>query len=246
MNELSVYALAFVATLIILTAHEYAHGYAAYRLGDPTARNLGRLTLNPLKHLDPIGTVCMVLFHFGGAKPVPIDLRYFKKPRRDFALTALAGPAVNLLLAFFTAPLYLLLYRVLVTAPFPSELSFHLAYYSFLFVSLFHSINLGIAVFNLLPIPPLDGSRLLGVLLPPRLYYKIMRHERTIYLILLLWLASGGLLSNVLLRFPAIAQNPVLSTLSHILSLSWLLGGAIDALSELMLRLWALIPGLAM
>ena len=91
-----------IITLITLTVHEVSHGYAAYKLGDPTARNFGRLSLNPLKHLDPIGTVSMLLFGFGWAKPVPINTRYFKKPRRDMALSALAGPASNLIMSFFS------------------------------------------------------------------------------------------------------------------------------------------------
>ncbi|MBP3293241.1 MAG: site-2 protease family protein, partial [Clostridia bacterium] len=86
--------------LFALTVHEVSHGYMAYRLGDPTARNMGRLTLNPMKHLDPVGTLCMILFHFGWARPVPINTRYFKKPRRDTALTAAAGPVSNFIIAF--------------------------------------------------------------------------------------------------------------------------------------------------
>ena len=93
-----------IITLITLTVHEVSHGYAAYKLGDPTARNFGRLSLNPLKHLDPIGTVSMLLFGFGWAKPVPINTRYFKKPRRDMALSALAGPASNL--AYLSSPAF--------------------------------------------------------------------------------------------------------------------------------------------
>ena len=89
-----------IVVLISLCAHEVSHGLAAYKLGDPTARNLGRLTMNPSKHLDPIGTLCMVLFGYGWAKPVPVNSRYFKKPRRDMAITAFAGPLMNLLIAF--------------------------------------------------------------------------------------------------------------------------------------------------
>ena len=95
--------LSIPAALIALTVHEYCHGYVAYRLGDPTARSLGRLSLNPLKHLDPIGTLFMILFGFGYAKPVPINPRYFKDPRKGMALTAAAGPLSNLLLAFLGA-----------------------------------------------------------------------------------------------------------------------------------------------
>ena len=100
--------LVIPAALIALVLHEVSHGYAAYKLGDPTARIMGRLSLNPLKHLDPIGAICMVLFRFGWAKPVPIDTRYFRNPKRDMALTALAGPITNLLIAFFSLPFYIL------------------------------------------------------------------------------------------------------------------------------------------
>ena len=246
MNDISVYILAALATLITLAVHEYAHGYAAFRLGDPTAKNLGRLTLNPLKHLDPVGAICMVLFHFGWAKPVPINPRYFKKPKRDFALTALAGPATNLLLAFLSVPLYLLLYRVFSGVDFPTELSFRMAYFTLLFIQLFHLLNRRLAIFNLIPIPPLDGSRILHAVLPERLYFKLMRYERTIYLCLIVWLLAGGVVSNALLRLPVLGDSPVIRVIAEILSLSGLLGRAIGALSSLMFRLWELIPFLSM
>ena len=102
--------LSIPAVLIALTVHECAHGYAAYRLGDPTARSLGRLSLNPLKHLDPVGAVFMLFFHFGWAKPVPVNARFFKNPKKGMALTALAGPVTNLFLGLFSAFLYALLY----------------------------------------------------------------------------------------------------------------------------------------
>ena len=100
--------LSAMAALVALTIHEFAHGFVAYKLGDDTAKLYGRLTLNPMKHLDPFGALCMVLFHFGWAKPVPIDPRNFKNPRKGFALTAIAGPATNLVVGFFTAFFYLL------------------------------------------------------------------------------------------------------------------------------------------
>jgi Zn-dependent protease len=108
MNNIVYYALSALAVLIILPIHEFAHGYAAYKLGDNTAKNLGRLSLNPLRHLDPIGALCMVVFHFGWAKPVPINARNFKYPKRDFAIVAMAGPLANLLLSLLGAFLYLL------------------------------------------------------------------------------------------------------------------------------------------
>ena len=107
---MEIYIFAALSALIALTVHEYSHGYAAYRMGDPTAKSLGRLTLNPLKHLDPIGALCMIFFRFGWAKPVPINPRYFKNPKRGFAIVALSGPVANLILSFFSAGLYLLFF----------------------------------------------------------------------------------------------------------------------------------------
>ena len=113
--------------LIALTFHEFAHGYMAYKLGDPTAKNLGRLTLNPLKHLDPIGTICMIFFHFGWAKPVPINSRYFKKPRRDMALTAAAGPIMNFILALFGMLVCRILTKIFVAFPAQSDFVYYIS-----------------------------------------------------------------------------------------------------------------------
>jgi Zn-dependent protease len=186
-----------------------SHGYAALKLGDPTARNLGRLTLNPLKHIDPIGFVCMILFHFGWANPVPINSRYFKNPRRDMALSALAGPLSNVLLAaIFTGILRLLL--LLCSTVMTDDLSLILyagtqgGAYTLSFGGTILSIlvymcylgiiiNLGFAIFNLIPIPPLDGSRIFYVFLPPKWYFAIMKYERVIMLVMLLLLCSGTL-----------------------------------------------------
>ena len=100
------YILSALAALVALTVHEYSHAYAAYKLGDDTAKNFGRLTLNPIKHIDPLGAICMIFLRVGWAKPVPINMRNFKEPRRGFAITALAGPASNLVMAFASALLY--------------------------------------------------------------------------------------------------------------------------------------------
>lgn len=194
--------LSIPAILIALTVHECAHGYAAYRLGDPTARSLGRLSLNPLHHLDPIGALCMLFFHFGWAKPVPINARYFKKPRRDMAITALCGPLSNFLLAFVGAFLYVALlvaFNALLGYVTVSPFVFRLLEYTLLFFYYFHFINLTLGLFNCLPIPPLDGSRFFFLLLPPRAYFRVMRYEQYISIALMLLLFFGaftGLLSG--------------------------------------------------
>ncbi len=239
------YIFAALAALIALTAHEYCHGYAAYRLGDPTAKSLGRLTLNPLRHLDPIGALCMIFFHFGWAKPVPINPRYFKNPKKGFAIVALAGPAVNLLLSFFSAGAYLLLWALVKDVGFESVLWLNIVKNGLLFLYIFHSLNLGLALFNLIPIPPLDGSRLLSLVLPPKQYFGLMRYERYIYFVLLGWLFIGDFLYGALLRLSLIATNSVLASVLKVISLSELLGSAMEFLSRGMLWLWQLIPFLS-
>lgn len=242
MNNLVYYILSALAVLIILTVHEYSHGYAAYKLGDNTARSLGRLTLNPIKHLDPAGAVCMILFHFGWAKPVPINPRSFKNPKRDFAITALAGPLSNILLAFFSAFIYLLLHASLRNVEFESKFLYELASNALLFVYLFHVINIGIGIFNLIPIPPLDGSRILNVILPPRAYFGIMKYEHKIYWGLVIWLIFGTYAARALLSIPFVANSPALSFIAGLFSLSDILAKAFAAVSELMMKFWQLIP----
>ena len=161
------------AILFGLTIHEFSHGWVAWQLGDPTAKMMGRLTLNPLKHLDPIGTIALFLFRFGWAKPVPIDPRNFRHPTRDMAISSLAGPAANLL----TAGVSGLVLRVL--------LLFHVGGFIVTIVSYFVLFNLILCFFNLIPIPPLDGSRLLYHLLPPDLAASYARLERYGFIILI-------------------------------------------------------------
>ena len=186
--------LSLPVVLLSLSLHETAHGYIAYKLGDPTARNLGRLTLNPLKHLNPVGFLCMLLVGFGWANPVPVNSRYFKKPRRDMALTALAGPVSNLLLAIiFLLLLRFVGYGVLARIPASSEFAFNMIYFTLLFFYYGVYMNVTLAVFNLLPVPPLDGSRLLFYFLPPKWYFKIAPYERYITLAVLLLLLLGPL-----------------------------------------------------
>lgn len=234
--------LTTIAALITLAIHEYSHAYAANRLGDPTAKELGRLTLNPIKHIDPIGALCMVFFRFGWAKPVPIDARYFKKPKRDFAITAFAGPLSNVITAFFSAFLYLLTFALLKDVRFEEGFAFEFAQNALNFIYIFHLVNLGIAIFNMIPVPPLDGSRVLWVVLPTKTYFAVMKYERIIYYVFIGWLLLGGIASDFLLNIPLIAANPALSTVATYISLSNIIGAAIDGLSYLMFTLLRLIP----
>ena len=174
--------LSIVPALICITLHELAHGVVANWLGDTTAKDAGRLTLNPIKHLDPMGLVMMVVFRFGWAKPVPVNMYRFKNPRRGMAVTAVAGPLMNVLIAVVFLFLYGLLFRTLDGEGFVLEMIYLTAY-----------ISLSFAIFNILPISPLDGSKVLGAVLPDRQYDMLMRYERYGMLILLALVATGVL-----------------------------------------------------
>ncbi len=194
--------------LLALCLHETAHGYVAYKLGDPTARSLGRLTLNPLKHLDPIGFVCMLAFGFGWAKPVPINTRYFKNPKRDMAICGLAGPVSNILLSVVFAALLRVFYESVMRLPLASEQSMYVASLVYTFLSLGIRLNISLAIFNLLPIPPLDGSRLLTAILPWRIASKLIQYEQFIAIALMaaLWI---GILDPVLNFFTSGLLNVI-------------------------------------
>ncbi len=180
--DLIVLLLRIPCILLSLTVHEVSHGYAAYKLGDPTAKALGRLDLNPLRHLDPFGTVCLLLFGFGWAKPVPINPLHFKHMKRDTAITAAAGPLSNLLLGFLGA----FLCRAASYLPYSRP-----AYILMLFLSVFSLLNFGLALFNMIPIPPLDGSRILFAFLPTNAYFAVMKYERYIMIGMMILLWSG-------------------------------------------------------
>ena len=171
------------AILISLTVHEYSHARAAYALGDPTAFNAGRLTLSPFSHLDPIGTLCLLFFRFGWAKPVPVNPLYFRNRKRGMAITALAGPASNILLGFLCLTL---VYGV--ATFFRPGLVVQTVVR---FLTIMTGINVGLAVFNLLPIAPLDGAKILFALLPNHLYNKMLYYERMMQPIMFILLMTG-------------------------------------------------------
>lgn len=186
-----------IPLIFAITVHEVAHGWVAYRLGDPTAKMLGRLTLNPIKHVDLIGTIIIPItllilggFIFGWAKPVPITWQNLKNPRRDMALVAFAGPAANLLMAIIWACL------AKIGLYFTQETIIGLALITMGSVGI--AINLVLMVLNLLPIPPLDGSRVLSSCLPGRMSYQFNKIEPYGFLILLVLLGTG-ILSQILL-----------------------------------------------
>ena len=232
--------LTTMAALVALTIHEFAHGYVAYRLGDDTAKSMGRLSLNPIKHLDPFGVICMVLFHFGWAKPVPINPRNFRNPRRGFAISAMAGPATNLVVGFLTAFLYLLCLSTFrrINVAFVNNLQVN----TLTFLQYFFIINIGLGVFNLIPVPPFDGSRILNIILPKKWYFKVMRYEKQIYWGVIAWLFFGHYVYDILVRLPLIGKVPLFRAIARIFSLSDILSDAISAIANGMLKIWSLLP----
>jgi Zn-dependent protease len=196
------------AILLALTVHEFAHGYVAYRLGDPTAKDMGRLTLNPLKHLDPLGTLAFFIIKIGWAKPVPVNPNYFTNPRKDMLWVALAGPVVNLVLAIISAICTKIVWFIAATIPYsPMAKAILVPLNEVLMASVW--INLVLCIFNFIPVPPLDGSKILMGVLPPDLARSYASVERYGFVIIML-LAFTGILSKMILPVISFARNILL------------------------------------
>ena len=179
--------LRIAAVLLCLVIHEVSHGLAAYHLGDPTAKQSHRLSLNPLRHLDPFGLIMMIAVGFGWAKPVPVNPNYFRKPKQGMAVTALAGPVSNLLLTVLFLGIGKVIYLY---APYSAGMNVFFEWCLFTVAPM----SVGMGLFNLIPIPPLDGSKVLAMFLPNSVYEKLMRYEYygLMLLLILNWLHFGG------------------------------------------------------
>ena len=249
LNSLPLMLLTLPAILLSLSIHEAAHGYVAYKLGDPTARNLGRLTLNPLKHINLFGFISMLFFRIGWANPVPINARNFKNPKRDMAISAAAGPISNLCLAvIFSILLRVVMIplesvidssfeNITINNPYWMEqvyenLHSNVAYtlLSLLGIMLYLgiSLNINLMIFNLIPLPPLDGSRMAYVLLPTDTYFKIMQYERYIMIAFMVIFATGILntpllyinetISNFLFKIFEMPESHLYFSISDLMS----------------------------
>jgi Zn-dependent protease len=189
--------IAAIPILIAITFHEVAHGLVANKLGDPTAKIMGRLTLNPIAHIDPIGTIIVPIvlfifskgtFIFGTAKPVPVNFNNLRHPRRDSAIVSAAGPATNIIIAFASILLFILVYKISLLSPSPTFISQKIIIPFKIMLQYSISFNIFIAAFNLIPVPPLDGGRIVTSLLPPKHSYQFSKLEPYGILIVLgLW-----------------------------------------------------------
>lgn len=185
MNSIEELIYTVPAVLIAISMHEFAHGYVSYKLGDPTPKQSGRLSLNPFRHLDLVGTLCLMFFHFGWAKPVRVNPYYYKNRKKGMLMVALGGPFMNFIISFVS--LFIMGIIIKVTGGYAGDI----AVFIFNLLSYIVIINLGLGVFNLIPVPPLDGSKVVGAVLPEDKYFKYMQYERYGYIILLVLLGVG-------------------------------------------------------
>ncbi len=178
-----------IASLFAIMLHEISHGLMSYALGDPTPKRQGRLSLNPAKHLDLVGTLCLIFFHVGWAKPVVVNSEYYKKPKLGMFLVALAGPLMNLISAVISIIIMVLIVKYVPSINTFVDIILTLSMY-------FAIISIGLAVFNLLPIPPLDGSKILGSFLKGDVYYQYMKYQQYGFIILSIFLLLSSMSGN--------------------------------------------------
>jgi len=204
--------------LIALPFHEWAHAYVAYRLGDPTAKDAGRLTLNPFRHLDPFGTLMMLVANVGWARPVPVNSGYFRDRRKGMILVALAGPFSNLLLAFLFTVIWGLMVKLAVIGVIPVESEAAITVISWLqvFFRFCVLVNISLAVFNMIPVPPLDGSRLISSFIPEESYYRFARYEQYIGIA---FLALVIFVPNALSSVIRLVADPIYESMLTVVSL---------------------------
>lgn len=200
-------------TLVCLTGHELAHGWVSEKLGDPTPRQQGRMTINPLAHLDLIGTLLMIFTGFGWAKPVMVNPMYYKDRKKGMALTAAAGPLSNLIMAFVMLLMYTLLALVF------AKLGIAMPLIVGTIVYLFIIRNLCFMVFNIIPIPPLDGAKVLGMFLPNRAYYTMLQYERY-FMLLIMFLSITGVFNRVIGTGVNVMFNALVTVISPLVNLA--------------------------
>ena len=200
-----------VCTLLSITLHELGHGFMAYLLGDRTAKYNGRLSLNPLSHLDPIGALCLFLFGFGWAKPVPVNPYNFKNMKGGMVLTSIAGPLMNFIIAFFSTVITTIVGSMTFSSMGLLYSAMSAVYMIFDYLTI---LNLGLGLFNLIPIPPLDGSRVISMFLPDSAYYKLMSFERYSF-ILIIVLSVLGVFDSIIGTGVTMLYNGIVQVIAH-------------------------------
>ncbi len=221
MDRFNIQTLLYMTPILLLAlpVHEFAHGYVAYKMGDPTAKQAGRLTLNPFRHLDLMGVIMMYVAGFGWAKPVPVNSFYFKNRRMGMILVAMAGPLSNLILAFVSYFIWGGVVKLISLGVIPLDtmaMDTAMVYAQTFFQTLVY-VNVSLAVFNLLPVPPLDGSRLISSFIPEESYFRFARYEQYIGLafIALVVFLPGNIIGNAV----STIASPIYNSMSYVISL---------------------------